>query len=50
MKERSPVLCIMMITCIATQLIMYPLAYSYNYFTRNWGDFKYTYRAVFYAF
>ena len=50
MKERSPVLCIMMITCIAIQLVMYPLAYTYNYFTRNWGDFKYTYRTVFYAF
>ena len=50
MKERSPVLCIMMIMCIAVQLIMYPLAYTYNYFTWNWGDFKYIYRAVFHAF
>ena len=49
MKERSPVLCILMITCVAIQLIMYPLAYTYNYFTYNWGDFKYTYRIVFYA-
>lgn len=40
----------MMITCIAVQLIMYPLAYTYNYFTRNWSDFVYTYRTVFYAF
>ncbi len=29
---------------------MYPLAYTYNYFTRNWGDYKYIYRTIFYAF
>jgi hypothetical protein len=50
MKERSPVLCIVMIAAIAVQLLMYPLGYTYNYFTRNWGDFKYTYRTLFYAF
>ena len=49
MKERSPVLCIVMIAAIAVQLLMYPLGYTYNYFTRNWGDFKYTYRTLFYA-
>jgi hypothetical protein len=50
MKEKSPVLCIMMIICIAMQLIIYPLSYTYNYFTRNWGDFKIIYRIIFYAF
>lgn len=49
MKERSPVLCILMIAFFAIQLILYPLIYSYNYFTRNWGDIKYTYRTLFYA-
>jgi len=44
------VLCILMIMFIAIQLINYPLAYTYNYFTRNWGDFKYIYRTMFYAF
>lgn len=39
-----------MITVIAIQLILYPLAYTYNYFTRNWGEFKYIYRTSFYAF
>lgn len=39
-----------MIIVIAVQLIIYPLAYTYNYFTRNWGDFKYIYRTTFYAF
>lgn len=39
-----------MIMFIAIQLINYPLAYTYNYFTRNWGDFKYIYRTMFYAF
>lgn len=50
MKERSPVLCILTIIVIAINLIIYPLAYTYNYFTRNWGDFKYAYRTMFYAF
>jgi hypothetical protein len=49
MKERSPVLCILMIAFVALQLIIYPLAYTYNYFTHNWGDFKYIYRSIFYA-
>jgi len=49
MKERSPVLCIMMIICISLQLIIYPLAYTYNYFTRNWGSFKLIYRTIFHA-
>ena len=40
----------MMIVCIAMQLIIYPLAYTYNYFTRNWGDFKLIYRIIFCAF
>jgi hypothetical protein len=39
-----------MIVVIATQLIIYPLSYTYNYFTRNWGNFKYIYRNLFYAF
>ncbi len=39
----------MMITVIAIQLVIYPLAYTYNYFTRNWGDFKYIYRTLFHA-
>jgi hypothetical protein len=50
MKERSPVLCILMIVVMAVQLLIYPLAYTYNYFTRNWGEFKYIYRTFFYAF
>lgn len=50
MKERSPVLCILMITFISIQLIIYPIAYTYNYFTRNWGQYKYIYRTLFYAF
>lgn len=43
-------LCILTIIVIAINLIIYPLAYTYNYFTRNWGDFKYAYRTMFYAF
>jgi len=49
MKERSPVLCILMITFFAIQLLLYPLVYTYNYFTFNWGDIKYAYRTIFYG-
>jgi len=38
-----------MITFIAIELILYPLVYTYNYFTRNWGDIKFAYRTVFYG-
>lgn len=49
MKERSPVLCILMITFASVQLIMYPIVYTYNYFTQNWDDFKYVYRTIFFG-
>lgn len=39
-----------MIACISIQLIIYPIAYTYNYFTRNWAEFKDIYRTLFYAF
>lgn len=33
LKEKSPILCIMMIMSICTQLILYPVIYTSNYFT-----------------
>lgn len=32
-KEKSPILCMMMIFSMAVQLIFYPVIYSVNYFT-----------------
>ena len=33
LKEKSPILCIMMVLAIGTNLIIYPIIYTSNYFT-----------------
>lgn len=49
LKERSPVLCILTNTFITVHLLLYPLIYVYNYFTRNFWDIKRIYTVLFYA-
>lgn len=38
LKERSPILCIMMIMSVCCQLILYPIIYTANYFTLIYAD------------
>ena len=40
LKEKSPILCIMMVMSICLQLILYPVIYTSHYFTYTFIDFN----------
>lgn len=48
LKEKSPILTILMIFGICTQIILYPLIYSINYFTYlfTWPHARFFFRAI----
>ena len=49
LKEKSPLLCIIMIAFISLEIILYPLLYIYNYFTYSFDRSEYIYRMFYYG-
>jgi hypothetical protein len=49
LKEKSPLLCIVMIAFITLQIILYPLLYIYNYFTQSFPKSEKIYRMFYYG-
>ena len=50
LKERSPLLCIMLIVVISMELILYPSIYIYSFYTNKFPQYEYLYRSLYGAF
>jgi hypothetical protein len=49
LKERSPLLCIIMISFVALEILLYPILFIHNYFTQSFDRGEYFYRMFYYG-